>query len=142
MTAKAGTMRSRTLLLVGILLSGCVAGQAPPQQPRKSISQYYEEAEVRHYAGVEKWKKGVDETTKCFQLSKTNPGGVRPCLDKLPPPETFLPSDRRGNESLSEYWERKNDEWAERSCFFKGLIEARYSGEAQRIEDQCKRHRR
>jgi hypothetical protein len=54
----------------------------------------------------------------------------------LPSPETFLPSDRRGNESLGEYWERKNDEWEERTCFFKGLIEVR---EAQRIEDQCKR---
>jgi hypothetical protein len=42
-------------------------------------------------------------------------------------------------ESFVEYSDRKFDEWDEKSCFYKGLMEARYLGESQRIEDQCKR---
>jgi hypothetical protein len=70
MTAKTGTMRSHTLLLIGILICGCV----PPQRSRaegeqariERVMQSYRGAEVRHYAGVEKWSKGVDELTKCY----------------------------------------------------------------------------
>ena len=38
---------------------------------------------------------------------------------------------------MSEYLDRKQDEWEERRYFFKGIMESRYLGESQRIEDQC-----
>lgn len=126
----------KSALLIAVVLAGCATSSGPPS---KTVAQYYQEALDRHYAGVEKWKKGWNESSKCLELVKTNPDGVRPCLNQLPPAETFLPVDRKKDEGLLEYMERKNDEWDEKDCFYQGLMQARYLGENQRIEDQCKR---
>jgi hypothetical protein len=83
--------------------------------------------------------KGNSETSKCYRLVETDPKAIEPCLDQAPPPASFLPNDRQKDETISEYLDRKQDEWGEPDCFYKGLMDARYIGESQRIEDQCKR---
>jgi len=130
-------MRNSRTLLISVLISGCASLEASPKAPTKTIGQYYKEAFDRHYAGVDKWTKGVYGLSECF---KKNPGveGVKRCDDEWPP-ERVLPKDRRNDETISEYMDRKDDEWAEKECFYKGLMQARYIGESQRIEDQCKR---
>ena len=138
-------MRNATLLLLALVV-GCAT--PPPQTaepPRKTVARYYLEANERHFAGLDQWMKAVTEISranrKCTDLIKTNPEAVRPCLDELqlPAPETFIPKDRLKDESISEYMERKQDEWEETACFYKARMGARYIGEAERIEDQCKR---
>jgi hypothetical protein len=132
-------MRNGKALLVAVLVAGCATSQGPPEPPRKSMGQYYLEAHRRHYEGLEKWLKAWGELNKCFELNKTNPKAVQPCVDELPPRESFLPKDREGDEAIQQYKERKDDEWEEKACFYKGHMNARYIGENQRIEDQCKR---
>jgi hypothetical protein len=90
-------------------------------------------------APVDKWMNGLNESSKCYRLAERNPKALQPCLDQVPPPASFLPTDRKKDETFSEYLERKEDEWGEKDCFYKGLMYARYIGESQRIEDQCKR---
>ena len=124
------------VVLLMLLFAGCASSQTAQAPPRKSVSQYYLEAHERHYASLDKWMKGISESNKCLQLGDVN---RRACLDQLPPPASFLPKDRQGDETIREYMERKNDEWDEKACFYKGHMEARYLGENQRIEDQCKR---
>jgi hypothetical protein len=130
-----------------MLIAGCATSQDPPKaKTTKTVDQHYREAFDRHYAPLDRWQKVLYEQSqaerKCVELAKTNPTGFSSCLGRLPPmpaPETYLPRDLRKDETLVEYTERKNDEWDEKSCFYKGLLQARYAGEDQRIEDQCKR---
>ena len=108
--------------------------------PAKTAYQYYKEARERHYAGLEKWRKGFAASDKCDKLLQgPNPEDFWPCFYQLPPPETFLPKDRIGNEGFIDYVERKDDEWDEKRCFYEAAMDARYLSEMQRIENQCKR---
>lgn len=130
--------------LIFLLLAACAAPVKTAQQVRTDgISQQYQDAYKRHFADADKWMVGLSEYVevmrKCNELAKTNPAGRRACLDGLPKPENFLPADRKNDETLLEYTERKNDEWEEQDCSYRGFREARYLGENQRIEDQCKR---
>jgi hypothetical protein len=48
----------------------------------------------------------------------------RPTLgwsDSQPSPETYIPKDRRKDETLDEYQARKEDEWANKNVFIKVL---------------------
>ncbi len=131
--------KGSVFLLAAVLVAGCATSQSSPKPPSKSVSQYYLEAFERHYTDLHKWMKGIDERNKCYRFTETNLNAVQPCLDQLPPPESFLPKDRKKDETIFEYQERKDDEWEEKACAYKGLMNARYLGENQRIEDQCKR---
>jgi hypothetical protein len=64
---------------------------------------------------------------------------IQVCIDDLPSQETYMPKDRRKDETIDEYLARKQGEWDEQECFYKGFMQARYLGENQRIEDQCKK---
>jgi hypothetical protein len=90
-------------------------------------------------APINTWMKGLDAINKCYRRIPTNPQALQPCLDELLPPTSYIPKDLKSGETLSDYVERKEDEWGEKDCFYKGLMDARYIGENQRIEDQCKR---
>ena len=77
---------------------------------------------------------------KCQKLANTgSPAEAESCFNQLAPPETYLPADRRKDETYRQYIEREYEEWQEKDCFYKGVMFARYIGEARRIEDQCKR---
>jgi hypothetical protein len=76
-------------------------------------------------------------------ILKNDTEATRACLRKVeadrPAPETFIPKDRLQDETITEYMERKEDEWEEKACFYKARMNARFVGEAERLEDQCKR---
>jgi hypothetical protein len=99
----------------------------------------YAEAHEQHFAGLYKWIDAFAKYTSCLRLAVESGKNIQACSDSQPSPETYIPKDRRKDETLDEYQARKEDEWAEQECFYKGLMQARYLGENQRIEDQCKR---
>jgi hypothetical protein len=92
-----------------------------------------------HFASLDRWTNGVYNSSKCSQLAKESQEKMKDCLDKQPPPKSFIPADRKPDEILGEYMERKKDEWDEQDCFWQGLLQMRYAGEDRRIEAQCKR---
>jgi hypothetical protein len=115
-------VRKVKVLLVAVLLFACATPPSPLPSPRKTIPDLYLEANKQHMAPAEKWMKGISDTSKCYRLVETDPKAVQPCLDQAPPPASFLPNDRQKDETISNYLERKQDEWGERDCFYKGLI--------------------
>ena len=126
------------LLLILIFCVGGCTGTLTPSAPQKSISQMYKEAFDRHFAGADKWMNAAFEESKCYtSFAKTDPDRIKPCLDSLPPPESYIPKDRKKDETVFEYMDRKTDEWEERECFYKGVMQARSIDERYRIENQC-----
>ena len=118
-----------------MLLASC-ATQSPNPPPR-TLSQLYAEAHDRHFAGIDPWLKVFGEMNKCLALGITDTSAVNPCLERLPPNDTFLPKDRKPDETLDQFMERKSDEWEDIECKYQGFMQARYMGENQRIEAQC-----
>jgi hypothetical protein len=41
---------------------------------------------------------------------------IKKCSDAMGDPATFLPKDRRNDETLGEYLDRKQDDWNEIQC--------------------------
>jgi hypothetical protein len=129
-------LRRALFVLIFASLLGCAPAPSP-SPPQKSMSQVYQEAFDRHFAPGDKWINAVREAIKCGPLIGSGPGKFEACQEALPPPATYLPTDRKKDELLADYLARKNDEWDEKDCRYKGLMQARFVGENQRIEDQC-----
>jgi hypothetical protein len=129
---------SKFWLSLSVLLFGCSL-TPNPSATQKSPSQLYREAFDRHFASMNRWQNAEYESSKCFSVAvaKKDVDTIQPCLDALPPPETYLPKDRRKDETIFDYTARKTDEWEERDCSFKGIIQGRNLADGQRIQDQC-----
>lgn len=143
--------RMLLLLIAWLLLSlGCAPTPARPTlkemqadldrrqiEHLKELGDRYRKAYEAHSAPLTRWLEGNQKWIDCLKFAVREPDRYRTCNDALPPPETYIPKDRKTDESLQEYMERKHDEWEEKDCSWKGIMEARYGGESQRIEAQC-----
>ena len=97
----------------------------------------YLKAHDAHFAPLKRWLEGNQKFLDCVALGTKEPEKYRVCVDALPPPESYIPKDRKADEPVMDYMERKQDEWDEQDCRWKGIRNARYIGESPAIEAQC-----
>jgi hypothetical protein len=121
--------------MVVLSLSACTTTPPPPRAP--SLGESYRQAHDQHFGAAYKWIDAVSRYTSCLKTYSPSPEMAK-CKDVNPDPAEFLPKDRLKDETLNEYWERKNDEWQDRECFYQGLFNGQTTGEMRRIEQQCK----
>lgn len=118
--------------------------KASPSPPPESINfetllknDPYLKAHEAHFAPLTKWLEGNQAFLDCGASGVKDLAKYRACMDALPRRETYVPKDRKADESIMEYMERKQDQWDEKDCRWKGIRDARFVGESQAIEAQC-----
>jgi hypothetical protein len=99
------------------------------------LGERYQQAHERHFAAAYKWVEAFSAFAKCLKTYAPSPE-VEKCKDINV--ADAIPKDRRKDETLDEYWERKKDEWQDIECFYQGLMNGQSAAEMRRIEQQCK----